>query len=179
MATRAYAKRYSQAVFEIAIEKEELDSWQSDLEKIAVLYEDAALVSLMENPKLSFNEKAKVLAERLGDLKPLALNLVYLLVSRGRLRMVGEIAEEYRRLLDNYRGIESAEVVTAVPLAEADRLRLAGRLGTVVGKQVVIKPEVDASLIGGIVARVGGKLLDGSTRSRLEALKRELSGTVG
>ena len=178
MAARAYAKRYSQAVFEIALEKGELDGWQSDLEKIVTLSGDTALVSLMENPKLPFQEKAKVLAERLGDINPLALNLIYLLVSKGRLNMVSEVADEYRRLLDNYRGIEPAGVITAVPLAEADRLRLAERLGTVVGKQVVIKPEVDISLIGGIVARVGGKLLDGSTRSRLAALKRELSGAV-
>jgi len=133
---------------------------------------------LLENPKLPFQEKAKVLAERLGDINQLALNLIYLLVSKGRLNMMGEVADEYQRLLDNYRGIEPAGVITAVPLAEADRLRLAERLGTVVGKQVVIKPEVDTSLIGGIVARVGGKLLDGSTRSRLAALKRELSGAV-
>ena len=178
MAARAYAKRYSQAVFEIALENGELDGWQSDLGKIVTLSEDTALVSLMENPKLPFQEKEKVLAERLGDINPLALNLIYLLVSKGRLNMVGEVADEYRRLLDNYRGIEPAGVITAVPLAEADRLRLAERLGTVVGKQVVIKPEVDISLIGGIVARVGGKLLDGSTRSRLAALKRELSGAV-
>jgi len=178
VAARAYAKRYSQAVFEIALEKGELDGWQSDLEKIARLGEDAALVTLLENPKLPFQEKAKVLAERLGDINQLALNLIYLLVSKGRLNMMGEVADEYQRLLDNYRGIEPAGVITAVPLAEADRLRLAERLGTVVGKQVVIKPEVDTSLIGGIVARVGGKLLDGSTRSRLAALKRELSGAV-
>ena len=178
MATRAYAKRYSQAVFEIAQEKGELDSWQSNLERVTRLGDDVALVTLLENPKLPFHEKAKLLAERLGDINPLALNLVYLLVTRGRLNMVGEIADEYQRLLNSYRGIEPAEVITAVPLAEADRLRLAERLSTVVGKQVVIKPEVDISLIGGIVARVGGKLLDGSTRSRLAALKRELSGAV-
>ncbi len=92
--------------------------------------------------------------------------------------MLGDIADEYQRLLDSYRGIEEAEVTTAIPLDDEDKLRLGERLGAIVGKKVVIKPEVDSSLIGGIVARIGGKLLDGSTRSRLEALKRELSGVA-
>lgn len=178
MARRAYARRYSQAVFEIAMERQELDRWQSDLRKIASLGEDAALVALLENPRLHFNDKARLLSEQLGDINPLALNLVYLLVARGRLSMLGEIADEYQRLLDSYRGIEEAEVTTAIPLDDEDKLRLGERLGAIVGKKVVIKPEVDSSLIGGIVARIGGKLLDGSTRSRLEALKRELSGVA-
>jgi len=178
VARRAYARRYSQAVFEIAMERQELDRWQSDLRKIASLGEDAALVALLENPRLHFNDKARLLSEQLGDINPLALNLVYLLVARGRLSMLGEIADEYQRLLDSYRGIEEAEVTTAIPLDDEDKLRLGERLGAIVGKKVVIKPEVDSSLIGGIVARIGGKLLDGSTRSRLEALKRELSGVA-
>ena len=102
----------------------------------------------------------------------------YLLVARGRLSMVGEIAEEYQRLLNSYRGIEEAEIITAVPIDEEDRLKIEERLGAIVGKKVVIKPEVDSSLIGGIVARIGDKLIDGSTRSRLEALKREMSGVA-
>ncbi len=179
MARRAYAKRYAQAVFEIAVSRGELDRWQSDLRKIASLGEDVAFTTLLESPKLPFDAKARLLAERFGDMNTLALNLVYLLLARGRLSMVGEITDEYQRLLDSYRGIEQAEVITAIPLDDEDRLRLAERLGTVVGKKVVIKPEVDSGLIGGIVARIGGKLLDGSTRSRLEALKRELSGAGG
>jgi len=178
VARKAYAKRYSQAVFEIAVERQELDRWQAELRKIASLGEDAAFITLLESPKLHFNDKAKLLSERLGDINPLALNLVYLLVARGRLSMVGEIADEYQHLLDSYRGIEEAEVITAIPLADEDKLRLEERLGAIVDKKIVIKPEVDSSLIGGIVARIGGKLLDGSTRSRLEALKRELSGVA-
>ena len=174
MAKRIYARRYSQAVFNIALEKKELDRWQSDLRRIASLGEDAALVAWFESPKLHFDDKAKLLSERLGDINPLALNLACLLVTRGRLGMIGDIADEYQHLLDDYRGIEQAEVTTAIPLDDKDKLRLEERLGIVVGKKVVLKTEVDTSLIGGIIARIGDKLIDGSTRSRLEALKKEL-----
>ena len=176
MAKRVYPRRYSQAVFEIALETKELDRWQSDLRKIASLGEDAEFMAFLESPKAHFGDKARLLSEQLGDINPLALNLVYLLVTRARLSMIGDIADEYQHLLDSYRGIEQAEVITAIPLDDEDKLRLAQHLGTVVSKKVVLKPEVDPSLIGGIIARIGGKLLDGSTRSKLAALKRELSG---
>ena len=175
MARRFYARRYSQAVFNIALERKELDRWQSDLRKIASLSEDAAFIALLENPKVRFEDKAKLLSERLGDINPLAMNLVYLLVTRGGLSMAGDIADEYQRLLDSYRGIEQAEVITAVPLDDKDKKRLEERLAAVVGKKVVLKPRVDSSLIGGIIARIGGKLLDGSTHSKLMALRNELA----
>lgn len=175
MARRTYARRYAQAVFDIARERNELDRWQSDLKKIATLGEDAKFVALLENPKVRFGEKARLLSGWLGDITPLALNLVYLLVSRGMLGMVGDVADEYQRLLDSYRGIEQAEVTTAVPLDDEDRKRLEERLGAVVGKRVVVKPTVDPGVVGGVVARIGGKLLDGSTRSKLKALKKALA----
>ena len=179
MARRTYARRYSQAVFNIAREKNELDRWQSDLRRIASLGEDATFIALLKNPKIHFEDKARLLSEWLGDINPLALNLVYLLVTRGRLGMVGDIADEYQRLLDSYRGIEQAEVTTAIPLDDEDKQRLEERLGAVVGKKVVVKLKVDSSVVGGIVARIGGKLLDGSTHTRLMALKKALaSGEV-
>jgi len=176
MARKAYAKRYSQAVFEIALETNKLDKWQSDLQKIVSVVTNEVLKVFLTSPKFHFSDKARLLAEQLAGIDPLALNLVLLLVNRGRPGIIGDIAEEYRRLLDSYRGIETAEVTTAVPLDDADKLKLAEHLGTIVGKKVVLKSEVDSSLIGGIVARIGGKLLDGSTRSKLAALKKELVG---
>ncbi len=174
MARRVYAKRYAQAVFNIAVERNEMDRWQSDLSQIASLAEDASLTALLESPKVNFDIKARLLAGRLSEVNPLALNLVSLLVTRGRLSMVGDIADEYQRLLDSHRGIEAAEVTTAISLDDADRKRLAEQLGAITGKKVVLKAEVDPGVVGGIAARIGGKLLDGSTRSRLAALKREL-----
>ncbi len=177
MANSTYARRYSQAVFRIALDRKELNRWQSDLRKIASLANDAALFALLENHEVSFDDKAKVLSERLGDINPLALKLVSLLVTKGKLGMIGDIADEYQRLVDNYRGIEGAEVAevtTAIPLDDEDKLKLAQRLTSLVGKPVVLKPKVDSSLIGGLIIRVGDKLIDGSIRSKLLSLKRDL-----
>jgi len=177
MVKTASARRYAQAVFEIARETKELDRWRSDLKQIVGAAGDTGFMALLESPRLPFNDKAKILSERLKGISPLALNLVLLLVTRDKLGIIGDIADDYQRRLDSYRGIEPAEVITAIPLDAADRAKLAGRLGAVVGRKVVLKTaRADPGLIGGIVARVGGKLLEGSTRGRLEALRRELAG---
>ena len=135
MARDTDARRYAQAVFQIALEKGELDRWQADLEKVAALGEDRELVALLENPRLPFEEKQKLLSGRFTGVNELALNLVYLLLTRNSLALVGEVANEYRLLLDSHRGIEEAEVTTAVPLEEEDRKSLEERLGAMVGKR--------------------------------------------
>ena len=99
MARNIYAKRYAQAVFEIALERKELDSWQSDLGKIASLGEDATVVAFLESPQFRFDVKARLLSERLVDINPLALNLVYLLLTKGRLALIDDIAED-KRIID-------------------------------------------------------------------------------
>jgi F-type H+-transporting ATPase subunit delta len=176
VARRFYARRYAQAVFDIAREKKELDKWQTDLNKVAALSGDATVMALLEDPRVPFEAKAKILSGQLSDIEPLALNLVYLLIARGRLGMLGDIAYEYQLLLDGYRSIERAEVTTAVALDAQDIAELEERLGEMVGKKVVVEARVDSSLIGGMVARVGGKLLDGSTITKLMAMRKALAG---
>lgn len=176
MASKAYARRYAQAVFQIAAERNELERWQSDLEMIAGLGDDREVVALFENPRIPFGDKQKVLAGQFGDINPLALNLLYLLVTENSLGIVGQIAYEYRKLMNEHLGVEEADVLTAVPIDDEEKAKLEERLGTVVGKKVIVRTTVDPGLMGGIVARIGGKLIDGSTRSRLELLKEQIGG---
>jgi F-type H+-transporting ATPase subunit delta len=176
MPKQAHARRYAQAVFEIALEQKELERWQTDLEKVVGIMADADFRAAMESPKIRFDGKSRLIAERLKGVSPLALNLVRLLIVRNGIGMVGGIAAEYQRLLDAYHGVQKAEVVTAVPIDDEDREKLAANLGALVGVKIVVESRVDPEILGGVIARVGGKLLDGSTRSKLVALKRELVG---
>ena len=168
------ARRYAQAVLDIALEKNELERWRSDLDKIVEAVAEGAFLAVLVSPKIHFEEKSRLLKARFADISPLALNLVRLLVARGGINTIKEIAAEYRHMVDEHHGIQTAEVVTAVPLDEQDEERLARELGGMTGKKVRFKSSVDPSIIGGIIARVGGRLLDGSTRSKLLALKKEL-----
>ena len=98
MASSAYVLRQAQEVFKTALEKKELNRWQSDLRRIASLVKDTALLTLLDNPEVRFDDKAKVLSERLGDINPEALKFVSELVAKGRLSETGEIADvAYKR----------------------------------------------------------------------------------
>jgi len=178
MPKQVYGRRYAQAVFELALEKKELERWQADLDKITAATADATFLAALESPKIKPADKARLLKERLEGIGKLPMNLVMLLVSRGIVGAVGDIAAEYRRLVDAYHGIQKADVTTAVPLDEKDKEKLAVRLGELVSTRVTLEAGVDPGILGGIIARVGGRLLDGSTRSKLAALKKDLVGGV-
>ena len=174
MARTAQARRYAQAIFQIARESGQFDRWLSDLEALAALEHNSVFVRALETPNLTNDDRFRLLVDRFPQISPAAANLVCLLIEGGRVVILPAISAEYARLLDGYRGIERAEVVTAVPLDDEDRRRIEDRLTDIAGKRMVVSARVDPSVVGGVVARFGGKLLDGSTRGRLEALKKEI-----
>ncbi len=175
MAGRFNAGRYAQAAFEIASQRDELDAWHKDLKLLARLAAETKVLAFMEDPKIRFETKAGLLKEHLDGTNPLVLNLAYLLIAAGRLDMMGEITAGFERRLMDKRGVERAEVTTAVPLSEDDKARLAKKLSDIVGKKIVLETRVEPGLISGMIARIGDKLIDGSTASGLTALKRQLS----
>jgi F-type H+-transporting ATPase subunit delta len=84
------------------------------------------------------------------------------------------IADAYQEKLDAHRGIERAELVSAVPLSAEQQSKVEAMLKEMVGKDISLTVRVDPTILGGIVARVGDRVIDGSTRSKLEGLRREL-----
>ena len=182
MTSNAYARRYSQAIFRMALESKDMNRWQSDLRKIASLMRDRALFSLIAHPKVTVNEKSKTLSQRLGDVNPLAIKLVLLLAAKGRLALIDDIAEEYQVLVDNYRGIEGteiAEVTTAIPLDKEDTERLSHHLEAIIGGRVSLNLQVNPDILGGFIARIGDSLIDGSIRNKLNELRKSLAETKG
>jgi F-type H+-transporting ATPase subunit delta len=167
-------RRYAQAAFELALERNELESWQEGLGKIADLTKDEELMALFQNPRFPFDVKKNLLQKRLGEINPLSFNLALLLASKGRLRLAGDIFQQYNGLLDAHRGIERAKVISALPLGDEEGKAISRRLGEIVDRKVVIDAQVDSSIIGGFIARIGDMLIDGSIRQRLEALKKNM-----
>jgi F-type H+-transporting ATPase subunit delta len=168
------AKRYAQAVFQIALDSNEVERWRSELETIAATLGDSQLAAILEDPKVHFNDKIKLISDCLPGLNQLALNFAYLIVAKQVLGILGQIVVEYNRMADQQEGKEHARVVTAVPIDASERERLASHLATITGKRVSVDTEIDPAIIGGFIARIGDKLIDGSARARLEALKKKL-----
>ena len=167
--------RYAQAVFQIAVESGELDQWQQDLTTLAIAFEDADLSGFLEAPQVPTTSKIDAINQSLANsVGPLALNLVSLLASRDAVGLIPGITEEYGRLLDAHRGIERAEVVAAVALDDAQRDRVAQLLEGVTGKEVRLTAYVEPDILGGLIARVSDRVIDGSLRTRLDEMRRSI-----
>jgi len=174
----AAARRHARAAFQIALERNELDIWLGDLERLSQAVKDPKVFAFLENPKVHLDNKVKVLRKGLAGINPMVLNLAMLLVSRGRLNIVTDIAQEYGRMVDEKKGIAHADVLAAVPLSSDDENKLARRLGDIIGSKVVVSTDVAPEIIGGLVIKVGDKLIDGSTKSQFTALKKSMGGSV-
>src|SRR5690606_26845445 len=102
-------------------------------------------------------------------------NLVRLLIHRQRFDQIPNILEALEEMVLNARGIAIADVTTAVPLTDQERQAVSARLANIVGSQIEMREHVDQAIIGGIVARVGDQLIDGSVRTQLRDLRAALS----
>ena len=169
------AKRYAEAVFETARAHGTYDRWLQELDSIARMQEQPDLGRLLVSPAVSMAAKERMAKSYLGDISPEAANLVRLLLHKGRLPLARQIAEHYQRLLNAHRGMATAYVTSAVELTPRERQVIADRLSAMTGLRVMVDAAVDPTLIGGVVARIGDQLIDGSVRGRLEGLKRRLA----
>ncbi len=177
MASGVEVKNMAKALFEIALKSNDLVGWLKELRLLSDLAGDPSVSAMLQDGNLSFAEKARSLKDRAGSLNDEILNLVSMLLEKGRLAELDDISIEYQRLLDSYHGVEGAEIVevtTAISLDDEYKLGLGKRLAEIIGKPVVIKAAVDPGLLGGIIIRVGDKLIDGSIRHKLATLNKEL-----
>lgn len=176
MLTGGAAKRYAQAVFGIARDTDSFDSWQQALTAMTELVADEQGRRFFESPKVS-NAQKRQAAERYltARVSPAALNLARLLIERDRFPQVDRIAAAYAELVREHRGIAVAEVTTAVPLDAGATEEVRRRLGALVGKQIELHAHVDPSIMGGVVARVGDYLIDGSVSGQLSRLRARLA----
>ena len=168
------ARRYAQAIFQIAQAKNNLDEWKKELRKLADITQDKEVTDLIDHPKVPFNLKAELIKQRLDTSNELVLNLCYLLILKGRLKNADQISDQYDNLLDAQLGIKHAVVTTAVAVDETEKNKITSQLEKITGKKVTVKLQVNPNIIGGMVARIEDTLIDGSVRNRLDLLRRDL-----
>ena len=168
------AKRYSQAVFELALESKEIDKWLNDLQRMAATASIPELAEVMGNPRFSLENKMKLLQKQFEGVNPKALNLIYILTKNSNFNLIKSIYCDYQILMEQYKGIAKASVTTAVAMDDKQKANVAERLSKLTGKKVEISVIVDPQIIGGMIARVDGKIIDGSTRSQLATLNSNL-----
>jgi len=171
------AKRYAQAAFDIARNEGEIEEWLQNLTLANEPLQDDTIKGYLVTPKIPLDQKIHNLRNAFGILRPLALNLLVLLASRNSTGLLPNILIEYRKLMDADIGRERAEVVTAVPLMEEQRERLRNRLQVLLGKDIILSERIDPEILGGMVTRVGDRIIDSSLKGRLMALRKNLAET--
>jgi F-type H+-transporting ATPase subunit delta len=176
------ARRYAEAVYELASAGNAHDPWARDLELAATLLGDERVSRVLDNPSIALSDREELVARLLDKrvARPVA-NLVRLLATRGRTELLPDISRDFHRLVNEQRGIVEALVTSAKPLGPDDRDAVRKTVEKITGSKVELNAEVDESLIGGLTVRVGDRLLDASIRGRLERLRHELiaSGSLG
>ncbi len=170
------ARRYAQAVFELARESRSEDAWAHDLRQIELLFADPEARDALSSDRVPEEGKHQIIDAALADAQPGARNLARLLVEKGRLESAPSLLACFRDLVDQARGVVTARVTTAVALGDDEQDALRRRLEALTGKRVRLELGVDSEILGGLVVRIGDRLVDGSVRSRLLALKRSLAG---
>jgi F-type H+-transporting ATPase subunit delta len=168
------SRRYARALFQIGVEKGTFEAFGHELENLANLYsESTELRQALENPVFKLSQKRAVLDGILPRLapSPVVRHFTLMLLERMRIDQLPAIARAYRELADVQIGRVRAVVTSAKPLDASTLADVQRALERRTHKKVLLKTEVDPSLIGGIVARVGDLLLDGSLRTQLDTLR--------
>ena len=178
MPASASARRYASAAFTVASQTGDFDAWLQTLSEVARILQMPSARTIFISPAVPAPQKAAALERMTPNAPPLVRSFMRILVDRDRLPEVPGIAEALRELINQRRGIVTAEVTTAIPLdAEMERV-VAGRLAAYLKRDpqnVTIRSRVDPTIIGGVVARVGDEVIDDSVRGRLERLRRALT----
>lgn len=168
---------YAEALFRIVQAEGELDRVEDELFRFGKLLEqNHELKQALSDQGIDKAQREKVLDELLADkVSPHTLGLLSFIVAQGRARQLPQILEQLSQLAADARQSVIAEVRTAVPLDDAQQAELAKSLSHATNKKVTVKVIVDPSILGGVVAKVGDTVIDGSIKRRLDQLKEQVS----
>lgn len=162
-------------MFQIALEHDSLDVWVDDLQTLADLLEDNEVAAFLDAPQVPDAGKLETIEELLGDsVGALPANLLGLLATKSMTQLIPGILEQFSVMVDQHRGIQWADVTTAVPLDDAQQKEVSQLLGGIVGNDVSLRTYVEPELIGGIIARLDDRVIDGSVRSKLRDMHRQI-----
>jgi F-type H+-transporting ATPase subunit delta len=171
------AARYATALFDLASEANAIEPVKADLDRFdALLAESADLTRLVRSPVFSVEEQLQALAAVLdrAGISGLAANFVKLAASNRRLFAVRDMIKAYRELVARHKGEATAEVTVAEPLKDQHVEALRAALKAVTGKDVDLDVKVDPVILGGLVVKLGSRMVDSSLRTKLNAMKHAM-----
>lgn len=173
----AAARGYARALIAVASAQGDPARLAAELRQVSQAIErQPKLRAALTHPGLGADKRSSLVAALFAEGSPELRGLLALLAERGDLALVPQLAQAFARAWNERRRVVSAEVVSAVPLDDAQRTALAGALAGTSGRGVEIDLRVDPSLLGGLMVTMGGTTFDGSVRAQLQSLRRRLVG---
>lgn len=174
------ARRYARALLMLAKDAGTLAPVGDDLEKIDVAFQDERLRTVVGSPLVDATKRVEITKKIAGALgiSTLVANLTYLLAERDRLAILPDVARSYGSMLDAELGRTRARIRTAAPLDPAQEQDLRALATQLAGsREVVVSASVDPSLLGGVVLDIGSTVYDGSLRTQLDRLSKNMTGS--
>jgi F-type H+-transporting ATPase subunit delta len=169
--------RYATALFELARDEKSVDAVKADLDRFdALLSESADLNRLVRSPVFAADVQSKALSAVLdkAGMSGISANFLKVLTANRRLFAVSEVIRDFRALVARFKGEVSAEVTVAEPLSDKNLDALKDALKAVSGKDVALQMKVDPSIIGGLVVKLGSRMVDSSLRTKLNSIKHAM-----
>jgi len=170
------ARRYAKALFNAALKADQVDSAGTGLAEITAAADSTPqLMNVLRHPLISRSRKTEILRSLFeSSVTPLVEHFLFLLVEKDRAGMIDSVNAEFIRLVDEYRGIANAEAVTAVAMTDSERDALQQQLQTATGKTIRLTTRVNEEILGGLIVRVGDRMVDGSVATQLLRMREGL-----
>ena len=170
------AIRYAKAILDVAHSKNAAKEVNSDMNLItSTVSNNNELSAFIQNPTISVEVKQNALLEVFATINPVTKNLFQLLFVNKRFEILEAIATKYNQLFDEMNGIETAKVITAIPMDAALEAKIMEKIATFSNKKITIENTVDPDIIGGFILRIGDQQYNASVANRLQELKREFT----
>jgi F-type H+-transporting ATPase subunit delta len=175
----AIARRYAAAIFDIARKQNTIDRTLEDVEGIAQVFANRKMSILLREPKIPAKRKETAIRQALtSKVLPTSLNLALLVVQRDLVEIMSGVARELKRMVMDYKNEADAEVTTATKMDDAEQALIKQALEHHTGKTILMQTKVQPAILGGVIARIGDQVIDGSVRYRLSTLQHRLLNDV-
>ena len=172
-------KAYGDALFSLAEEMGQTDAVMQDIEILGrAIEENPEYLGMLDSPALSREERLALIDGSFSSLNKSLVNTAKLLTEKRLAHTSPAVIKHIRTVYEKSRGIERVEVISAVPLTEAQRLKLTAKLEGITKKQIIISNTHDPSLLGGMKLRYMGVQLDGTIKTKLDGFERSLGELV-
>jgi F-type H+-transporting ATPase subunit delta len=179
LSAQTVARRYASALADVITEGGEASLIQAELAAWErMISANSPLLEAFSNPTVAYEQKGRVLNELIvrTRVRPTTANFLRTLLKNQRLAELANVNAKLAQVLDERAGIVSAEITSARPISDSTKTLLEEKLGQMTGKRARLSYEIDESLLGGMLTRIGSTIYDGSVRNQLGRLREELAG---